>query len=164
MFPKKVAGCARVGVGMLRGAGGFPLLEKCWFLGCWFLGFLVSKFIGVKVSRFQSVLVAWFPGSLARWLFRFLGFFVSKFQCFKGLPAIHFMFSGKNDTTFKFQDFVGWTPIISGTRIFIFFTSTSFQNFRCIRNIFVEHDLVFKLEYLSYPGVSKNKTSWFWES
>ena len=62
---------AGVGVGLLRGRR-IPLLETLkvsWFLGVWFLGFLVSRFLDFLVSKCRGFLAS-----------KFLGFLVSKFQ------------------------------------------------------------------------------------
>ena len=77
--PRNLTSPTWVGVGMLRGEG-FPSngnTKDDWFLGCWFLGFFVSRFLGCFVSAVFGSLVSWFLGSL-----------VSQFRRFKN----HFMF------------------------------------------------------------------------
>ena len=49
---------AEVGVGMLRGAGGFHYLRK--FIGFLVSWFLVSWFVGFKASGLRGFNVSWF--------------------------------------------------------------------------------------------------------
>ena len=146
VFSKRVVG-AGVGVGMLRGRG-ILLVEIKNLIVSKILGFLVYWLLGLKVPKFQwptkHLIVLKFTDPIS--------------------PHFHLMFCGRY--SFHIQDFKEFPE-----RLFMiircFFSSIfccfHFQHVR-FRNYFFKNELDEFSNSVEYPGVSKDQSSWFWES
>ena len=155
---------------------GFPYLKIC---ASWFLGFLVSRFLRDFVCFVWLIgfFVVWFLGFkvVGFLVSNFLGFLASKFQSSKDSKSCHFS---------RYCFFVCLScfledidPMFENAGIY----KTDFLDCRstCLPNniskkylrkligpklIFVKLVVDLFLNYLEYPGVSKDKSFWFWES
>ena len=138
-----------------------------------FLSFFVSSFLHFIISSFLHFSLFSFLHFVSSW---FLRFFVSSFiRCFVVLFLRCFVSSvyykifiscfqvdiGRISKNFK--KFLDWSSWFSGGRLFHFCKTSNLWNFEISKNNIVPKGFAIFLNYLRYPGVSKDKDYWFWE-
>ena len=127
----------------------FPGFLVSWFLGFkvyWFRSFLVSKFVGFKVSWFRSIFVSWC-----------IGFTDSMIPYYPN--SISCVLEDIDPISNIFKNLLGIYRRLSCPT----FSKKQCSQVRYLYTYFLLKDVGLPLKYLRCLGVSKDRSSWFWE-
>ena len=136
---------------------------------CWFLGFLFLKFLGFLVSWFVGFFFFFIIGLLVS---KFQSFRDSNFQSFKTSLNVFWKYYQNPFHAFRkrllshsrFHEIRRWIFMISQRPSVPQVSKCSISESLKFPKIIFPKTFPFFLNYLGYPGVSKDKTYWFWES